>query len=302
MVRAGDGVSYSNIGIRYRLIKPFLDRYQRRFTVLDLGAFEGAISLQIARDFPESVVIAVEQDPIILSEAHKANLPNLLVLNRKITAVDLAELATCEHFDMVLALNFLHHMDSGVSVAYNAICDMSTEQIFQTPYPGDTGACGQELLSSIYFEMGGSSTVIGETTQFDGHMSRPLFHRWSSFYRTLTQSGIGSPPNCNKNLVSAGASFKHIQLQHKGEASKPWVYGMNLANFFTLGGAWPTKERIIELLREMPLPEKQHGDIVMHNLILDGQRMQLIDGGDDWGVDDRENLEGVIRKVEERLC
>jgi hypothetical protein len=294
-------MSYSDIDERYRLIKPFLGCFQRRFTVLDLGAFEGAMSFQIARDFPESVVIAVEQDPIIIEKAREANLPNVLVLNRKISAVDLAELATCEHFDVVLSLNFLHHLESGVGCAYNAINSMSCHQFYQTPYPGDSGACGQERLDAIYFSMIGMSHVLGATRQFDGHMERPLLHRCSPFYSVMTRSSLHSPPNCNKNLVACGTSFKRIQLEHKGEASKDWVFGFNLANFCTLGGGWPKKQRVIELLRKMPLPERRHGDIAIHNIIFDGQRMQLIDGGDDWGVDDRENLERVIRKVEERL-
>ncbi len=294
-------MSYNNIGSRYSLIKPFLERYQRRFTVLDLGAFEGAFSFQIARDFPDAVVVAVEQDPIIVEKVREANLPNVLVLNRHMTAIDLAEWATCEHFDVALCLNFLHHVESS-GVAYNAINEISAEQFYQTPYPGDSGACGQERIESIYFSMVGLSTVLGETIQFDGHMARPLMHKYSSGFRILTQSGIGSPPNCIEALVTSGASFKSIRLAHKNELNKPWVFGMNLANFLHFDGGWPAKDRIVEQLRAMPLPEKIHGDIVPHNIIWDGQQMQLIDGGnEDWGTADKDNLEATIRKVEAAL-
>lgn len=296
-------MSYSDIAARYALIRPLLERYKRPFVTCDFGAFEGAMSFQIARDFPLATVIAIEQDDIIVGEAKKANLSNVIVLNRKMSAEDIVSLSRCEHFDVVLCLNFLHHMGDQWLDVLNALKECASTLFVQTPYPDDTGACGQEYTSAIWAELNNHHQPIAETTQFAGHMARPLYQINQGVAARIHKSSMESPDHAIASFVGANYNNKHILLLHKGHTiGIPWTYGFNLANFCYLNGKWPTKERVLQMLREMPLPEKQHGDIAIHNIIIDGQKAQLIDGGEPWATwDDRENLDKVIREVEKRL-
>jgi SAM-dependent methyltransferase len=293
-------MSYSDILERYHWIKPALERYKRPFTVLDIGAFEGAFSLQIARDFPLATVIAIEQDDLIVGEAKKANLPNVIVLNRRMSAEDIVSLSRCEHFDVILCLNFLHHVDAPL-LALQALRECCSTLFVQTPYADDKEACGQEHLAEILGELKGKP--IAETTQFQGHMPRPLYQINGPVAARIHKSSMESPDHGIASFVGANHTGKNILLLHKGHTiGIPWTYGFNLANFCYLNGKWPTKDRALQMLREMPLPDKNHGDIAIHNILIDGRKAHLIDGGEPWATwDDRENMDKVIAEVEKRL-
>jgi hypothetical protein len=84
-----------------------------------------------------------------------------------------------------------------------------------------------------------------------------------------------------------------------------YLHGLTLSNFCELGGVYPTRERVIQLLREMPLPsppQRRHGDIQPWNIRFDGEKMTLIDpAGDDWGCEDAEGLSRTIECVDAEM-
>jgi 2-polyprenyl-3-methyl-5-hydroxy-6-metoxy-1,4-benzoquinol methylase len=102
---------------RYQAIKQALSKYNRPITVLDIGASQGYFSFNIARDFDATcVMIEVnyrDSDNITdqLLDLCKLNtdLDNIIFLEKRITADDLTMLGKCEHFDVVLCLNVVHH-------------------------------------------------------------------------------------------------------------------------------------------------------------------------------------------------
>lgn len=53
---------------RWAGIRPLLARYTRPFTVLDVGANAGYFAHQIARAFPEAVVVLLEAEPMCRRE------------------------------------------------------------------------------------------------------------------------------------------------------------------------------------------------------------------------------------------
>src|SRR5678809_1716471 len=91
----GACMSYNDIQDRYRYIRPVLEKYKRPFSLLDIGAFHADFSFQIARDFPQATCIAIEQDSYILNVSHEANLPNVIVLNHRMSAEDIVSLSRC---------------------------------------------------------------------------------------------------------------------------------------------------------------------------------------------------------------
>ncbi|MFZ4099894.1 MAG: hypothetical protein ACOYKZ_06180 [Chlamydiia bacterium] len=104
---------------RYQLIRPILDRYQRKFSVLDLGALEGYFSWRIATDY-NSVVTMIEggepgkgiypyaKDGLFEMCGLNSHLKNVTYLSHWCTSESLAELGRREHFDVVLALLSVH--------------------------------------------------------------------------------------------------------------------------------------------------------------------------------------------------
>ena len=285
---------------RFAIIAPLLRRYKRRFTLLDLGAgIHPYMTQRIGNDF-DALVIAVEQDEIVPAECAKFGL-HTLWLRKSVTPMDLERLACCEHFDVALALNFLHHFGDGWRDAAKSFERMTSLAIVQTPYSDDSASCGQEIIPTIN-EWLSFFTHIGESVQFDGHMPRPIYMKGNMQRARLTMTNWTSPENCCDVRISTGFTSKTIQLVHKDGKLKPYIHGFNLWNFVMLGGAWPRKDVVLKLIREFPLPKEHHGDITAHNFLFDGKELFLIDGHEGWEFSDEYGLKQTEQMVGDLLC
>ncbi len=105
---------YRECANRYAIVRAFcVDRYaDRPFTVLDVGANMSYFGLRLTEDFPACRVVALEYDHIELRRAHlkRSKAQRVLLLNHRLSLVDLDTLAATWHFDLVLALSVLHHL------------------------------------------------------------------------------------------------------------------------------------------------------------------------------------------------
>ncbi len=276
---------------RFDLIAPLLRRYQRRFTLLDLGAgINPYMAQRISREF-DCVTVAVEQDVIIQDELDKLG-PRALWLRKKMSAEDLRRLGCSETFDTALALNILHHYGIQWDLALHDVRGMSDWVIVQTPYTTDMGTCGTDITPQIHDSLLRYGKIIGESLQFPGHCPRPIFSLESAGNATLTMSSWTSPANCIYAEVRSDFSGKDIEIRNADgvKPRRPFIHGVNLWNFAQLGGAWPRKDVALKLIREFPLPRENHGDITPHNFLFDGKELFLIDGHEGWDFDDAEGL------------
>jgi len=286
---------------RFDLIRPLLERYKRRFTVLDLGAgINPYMAQRISNEF-DAVVVAIEQDEIAPEELAKFG-PRALWLRKKMSADDLERLACCEHFDVVLALNILHHFGDAWSDAAVALTLMSDYLIIQSPYTSDMGTCGTEITPEIHKQLIKIGKLVGETVNFERHCPRPIFEVVGNPDPMLTMSSWTSPPMCIQAELSPWWDRKTIELLHKPNSSpRPFIHGLNLWNFAQLNGQWPRKDKVLKLIREFPLRQERHGDITPHNFLFDGAELHLIDGYEGWEFDDRDNLLKTERMMAEVL-
>ncbi len=282
---------------RLELLKPVLSRYQRRFSVLDLGAGVNIPTLgyEIAQEF-DAVVVEAEKDwkPVVTS-------PRTIVLKHKFTVPDLVKLSECEHFDVVIAFNFIHWFEAEWREAANAVLDMGDYVFVQIPTEADREAPGYAYVEQMqdYFQQ--LAEWLGSTSQFPGHPPRPIYLRGNGVKR-IRRTNWDAPQADAEVIVYSTYKAAQVNLHHKTPPEhREWVPGFNLWNFCRLGGVLPSPERVLEMLHTLPLPEKKHGDIQPWNMILDGERLHLIDGGDEWGGSDQEGLANTIRKVGECL-
>lgn len=130
---------------RYTIIKQFLAKNfnNRPFTVLDLGASEGYFSFKIAHDFKAFCVMIEGNYSIACSEEtadrleelciENTELKNIILLKTCIKPHELRVLNRHEHFDVVLALNFVHHFGSHWQEVAEAIISLGNYIILQTP-------------------------------------------------------------------------------------------------------------------------------------------------------------------------
>lgn len=116
--------------------------------VLDLGSSVGYYSHKIAQEFPDSLVISFESDPImcqIQREIYKAEgIYNVVVCNHRLSADDLrlwVKYVDC--FDTTLALAVLHHYpEDEVSSVFNNLRVLSGQIIGEVPASEEVEACG----------------------------------------------------------------------------------------------------------------------------------------------------------------
>ncbi len=108
--------------IRYDLIQPILNLYKTKpfFSLLDIGAAEGYFSFRVASEYKNASCVMIDsyQQKNGLSSLAKildiyklnSDLQNVFFLNYHLTIKGIAQLATLEHFNIVLAFLVLHQM------------------------------------------------------------------------------------------------------------------------------------------------------------------------------------------------
>src|SRR3990167_5625823 len=132
----------SSLKERLDLLRPTLDQYTRRFTVLDLGSGiepDQNVGQRIAREYQNAIVVAVEKD--WTGEKFEPS-PRTIVLARKFNVNDILRLSQCEHFDVVLGLNILHWFGEDALPVLVTLMRMGDYIFVQIPKTTDTTACG----------------------------------------------------------------------------------------------------------------------------------------------------------------
>lgn len=280
---------------RLDILRPYLSRYTRRFSVLDFGAGINvpAIGCEIAREF-DAVVTCVEKD---IKEPEVS--PRTMWLQKEFTVDDLVLMAECEFFDVVIGFNIAHWFGPSALKVQDTLRRMGRYVFLQSPHGSDTKAIetfGQHVraLDYSFRQSGYNWTHLGDTVQFPQHEPRPLWMFENHTKSTLTRTCISAHTGSASTVVIS--SYERLRTHLKGEW-RDWIPGINLHNFLKWNGILPTRDAIVEWLKDYPLPQERHGDITPHNFIIDGERLHLIDGGDEWGGDDKQNLEVTIQKV-----
>jgi SAM-dependent methyltransferase len=124
---------------RYDAIKAVLAKYRRPIKVLDIGASNGYFSLRIAYDFDALCVMADVSDRLCNICKLNDQINGIVYLKRALSLEDLKALNALEHFDVVLALNVVHHM-SPYKEILDLIFELGDTIIIETPPANDTRA------------------------------------------------------------------------------------------------------------------------------------------------------------------
>lgn len=312
---------------RYKAMQPLFEKYKRPFTILDIGANFGYYSIRAASEYgATSVMFESEKNEVntLLNLAEQNDCrDNLTILNTRLNLHKLKEIGKCEHFDVVFALNVIHHFDSKEILE---VCKTFTELgdylILETPPVNDSGACGQNNLEMIlkYFE-GKESTELGEfkrhTSDTYSHMklieTKKTILEWPYYeYEELfTREGLDVEGMKNREvggakcLVESDFYSKKINNPRKTDVIN-WIPGINLLTFVKLNGLYPSVNTLTEKIRNRNIIgdykwDNSNKDIIIHNFILNGTNLHMIDFDDhligDIDGDDQEQLEYVINQI-----
>ena len=286
---------------RYELIRRVVAGYTRPVTVLDLGADLGYFGCRLAHEFG-AVSVMVERRPALEGACRENALPTTVALRHKLSVDDLGQLAAAEHFDVVLALNIVHHFKSAWPAALKAILRLGDDLVIETPPPDDVGACGQPFLRPIQErvlardleELGAvrSHTTPGVRRPIYLIRKRKTNLSWTCVYSKKVSAGRPRP-----HVIQSTAHEKRL-VYEDGEA-RDWVPGINLWTWCQFGGVYPAVDDVVTAMTTAYESWPDHGDLHPWNFILQGDRAVLIDGDHHDTFSGPESFAQAVRWVRE---
>lgn len=283
---------------RYEAIKNIVDLYKRPVTVLDLGAAEGYMTFRLAHDFPESTFVMLEgnsQDLLKLCELN--NKKNVIYLNKFMSVAELKLLADCEHFDIIICLNVLHHFKQNWKPALDNLLQLGEKIIIEVPPPHSATVYDEEInktLSNI------CSKIICKVPRWSNtnlEANTYLIERKKEFlFSTFYGNYYTNPVHKRTYKIISDYTQKYLaKYAGSGELVSKTVYypGINFMTFKELNGIFPNKKVLISALEQ--LIGVQHNECAPYNLVIQGGKIIPID------TQDREQygtcLHGMITSI-----
>jgi 2-polyprenyl-3-methyl-5-hydroxy-6-metoxy-1,4-benzoquinol methylase len=262
---------------RYAVIKKHLEKYQRSFTVLDIGANLGYFSFRIAYDFPNATCIMIEDHygNSLEQLCKENNLKNVIFLKKKVDAESLSKLSECEHFDVILALNVVHHIGN-VDKTLDCLENLGDELFIETPHYLDEGSCGKEHLKNIYEHVTTKYNIVGSfsrhtSSKYNSIMGLLVRQKTNLVYKFWDSTKI-----INSNYIKINSNFETKTFHHiEKNEFRNWFPGINLRTYQYLNGQYPNREEITNLLDTLKI--ESHLDFTPWNIIISGKELNPID-------------------------
>lgn len=264
---------------RFALVAEFCRQYQRPFTVLDLGANLAYFSIRLAETFPQCTAVACEG---IYGEWTREVLeqndnPHIILLHHTFRLADLRALAEVEHFDVILALSVVHHLDGPFAESLSVLRSLGDHLILELPT--ETDACGQPIVEEIrQASLPANAQLLGHGQSHLGGSPRPIY-LLSQPKTRLTKSYLGTPRTGLQVTIESDFQRKRIRFHNKPE-QRDWLPGINLHTYLWFHGCYPRHGWIADALEVTSGTVAKHRDIQPWNVILGHGTARLIDADD----------------------
>ena len=306
----GETVSlgYRNSEKRYEEIFQFCKKFNRPISVLDLGAAEGYFTFRLSEDF-SGVFIAVENNPQrkLLELCVKNNTRNILLLDKQMNLKHLKNLKEVQHFDIILALNIIHHFEEPFQDVLETLVSMSSFCFMEHPNSLENKSTKNyhrlkaeklnlekfkpKLLNKIQSGLGNSMNQKLERNMWllENTQSKTIDRGWRGTSKYREQFG----PNAEINIKS---NFNEISVDYGlREEKRNWIHGIDLRTFLENNGVYPTNDQIINLIDNLKIEHAK--DLGPHNLILNGANLFPIDQDDKFdAVNTKEKLKDFLKQ------
>lgn len=280
----------------YKAIKKFLTKYKRDFTVLDLGAAQGFFSFKIGYEFPHATCVMIEgdydytnhTDNLLKLCVENNTLHNIIFLKSLITPDLLQTIAECEHFDLVLALNFIHHCGHNWKTIIEKICSLGDYVIIENP-PTQEGSKEEQIKRQGIenFILDKNGILLAEVPRHTTSLYTSKVFLLKTKKSQLIKRNILWPPPFDNVADNKVYTIKSDFLQKKlikscndDSITATWHKGINLLTFKMINGVFPYINEISALLTDQLDTLIIHNDLTPANIILQGKQIQVIDQND----------------------
>ena len=299
---------YRNSEKRYDKIFQFCKKFNRPISVLDLGAAEGYFTFRLSEDF-SGVFVAVENNPQrkLLELCVKNDNRNILLLDKQMNLKHLKNLKEVQHFDVVLALNIIHHFEESFQDVLETLVSMSSFCFMEHPNSLENNSTKNyhrlkkeklnlekfkpKLLNKNQSGLGNSMNQKLERNMWllENTESKTIDRGWRGSSKYHEQFG----PNTE---ISIKSSFDEISVDYGlRDEKRNWIHGIDLRTFLENNGVYPTNDEIIHLIDTMKIDNAQ--DLGPHNLILNGKQLFPIDQNDKLDdVNTKQKLKAFLKQ------
>ena len=235
-------------------VSKVIKRYKRLITVLEIGK-----SCEYIPQLAEKEIIGIA---LIVGDTCSGGtcLPkNTTVLApQELTLGQLTMFAQCEHIDVVIVHDSTLLIKGPLASLVGTLINLG-EHIF---IEAETSTLEEVLLQSALM-----NKVVEEGT--------PLFYSYKpKKYLTYTRFTQKRPSQTQYKVES---TYKTKQFIKEEANPLPWVHGINLVTFVMLNGIFPTNDRIKQQFLSFRTTHPQHTDLVLGNIIVQGDNLIPID-------------------------
>ena len=301
-------LGYRNSEKRYSEIFKFCKKFNRPISVLDLGAAEGYFTFRLAEDF-DGVFVAVESNPErkLLELCKKNNDHKVLLLNKQMNLKNLKNIKEVQHFDIVLALNIIHHFDEPFQDVLETLVSMSSFCFLEHPNSLENESTkNSQRLDTEKLDLEKFKPILlnknpsGLGNSLNKKLERNLWLLQNTQSKTIDRGWRGASKYTEEfgpgNQISIKSNFNEINVDYGlRDEKRNWIQGIDLRTFLEYDGVYPTNEKIINLIDNLKI--KNAKDLGPHNLILNGKRLFLIDQNDKLdAVNTKEKLKEFLKQ------
>ena len=301
-------LGYRNSEKRYSEIFKFCKKFNRPISVLDLGAAEGYFTFRLAEDF-DGVFVAVESNPErkLLELCKKNNDHKVLLLNKQMNLKNLKNIKEVQHFDIVLALNIVHHFDEPFQDVLETLVSMSSFCFLEHPNSLENESTkNSQRLDTEKLDLEKFKPILlnknpsGLGNSLNKKLERNLWLLQNTQSKTIDRGWRGASKYTEEfgpgNQISIKSNFDEINVDYGlRDEKRNWIQGIDLRTFLEYDGVYPTNEKIINLIDNLKI--KNAKDLGPHNLILNGERLFLIDQNDKLdAVNTKEKLKEFLKQ------
>ena len=291
---------------RYQEIFEFCKKFNRPISVLDLGAAEGYFTFRLSEDF-SGVFVAVEGDSKrnLLDSCKKNNNQNILLLEKQMNLKHLQNLKEVQHFDIVLALNVVHHFDEPFQDVLELLVSMSSFCFFEHPNSLENTATKNssrvkseklELEKFLPQLLNKSKSGLGDAV--NKKLERNMWLLKNTQSKTIDRAWRGTEKYDEEfgsdSHIDIKSNFDEILIDYGSRNEKRnWIQGIDLRTFLENNGVYPTNDQVFDMIDSMNADNAR--DLGPHNLILNGHELFPIDQDDKFDdVNTKEKLKSFL--------